>query len=150
MSNPSVITLRVSSDLKDRLSLLARQQGVSMNQLVTYFLTETVTAMEMNESVKKRLERIESKSKDELVFEAKAAFARLKARQASRKEPIEIPDWDRWPEDDEELPPELLNEKVAAKFVKAGKSQSQFYQPPSRPSRAVHEPNAEYNPESDI
>lgn len=145
MSNPSVITLRVSAELKNRLSALAKQEGVSMNQLVTYFLTEKITAMEMSESLKKRLERIESKSKDDLRSAAVAAFARIKARQAQRDKPIDVPEWDRWPSHREELPEELLSEQVLMKFAKAAKLDGSVYQSPSRPSHAVHEPKPEYD-----
>jgi len=139
MSNPSVITLRVSSELKDRLVALAKQEGVSMNQLVTYALTEKVTAMEMREQIEARMKRIEGKSKDELRHAARAAFDRIKARQAAHTpDESDIPEWDRWPE-------ELRTKESLAKPAKAGHSKRHIYQPqPSQPSMAVHEQGSEY------
>lgn len=46
MSNPQVITVRVPADLKNRVATIARKQGVSINQLAVYALTEKVTALE--------------------------------------------------------------------------------------------------------
>ncbi|MEM8859192.1 MAG: toxin-antitoxin system HicB family antitoxin [Chloroflexota bacterium] len=98
MSNPSVITLRVSAELKDRLVRLAKQEGVSMNQLVTYFLTEKVTAMEMSKSLRKRFERIQGKSEEELRSAAQSVFAKMKARQIADPD-SDIPEWDRMPDE---------------------------------------------------
>ena len=93
MSSPSVITLRVSKELKDRLASMADHQGVSMNQLLTYYLTEKVTTMEMHERIQQRFERIQGKSIEEL---QQAALAVLDSQR--ELEPHEIPEWDRWPE----------------------------------------------------
>lgn len=149
MSSPSVITLRVSAELKQRLAVLAKKEGVSMNQLVTYFLTEKITAMEMSESLRNRFKRIEGKSEEEIRSAARAAFDRIKARQAASQDEIDIPEWDRWPEEGEELPAELMTEKILAKFAKSAKSKSSTYQQPSQPSLAVHEPESEYETDSD-
>ena len=92
MSSPSVITLRDSKELKERLVSMADQQGVSMNQLLTYFLTEKVTAMEMNEDIKKRLKRIEKTSILELQNSATDVLDSQR-----QLEPHEIPDWDKFP-----------------------------------------------------
>lgn len=92
MSSPSVITLRVSKELKERLVSMADLQGVSMNQLLTYFLTEKVTAMEMNQEIKKRFERINQSSLLEL---QNGAMDVLDSQRELEVE--EIPDWDRFP-----------------------------------------------------
>lgn len=154
MSNRSVITLRVASELKDRLAIMAQSEGVSMNQLISYFLTESVTAMEMRQRIEARRKRIEGKSEDELRAAALAAFDKLKARQAERQAEIEIPEWDRWPEEGEEILEELITEEILAKFVKVRDAKSRDkthtrYQPSSQPSLAVHEPEAQYKADQD-
>ena len=65
---------------------------VSMNQLLTYCLTEKITAMEMNQEIKKRFERIERSSILEL---QNAAMDVLDSQRDLEKE--ESPDWDRMP-----------------------------------------------------
>ena len=94
MSSPSVITLRVSKELKVRLAGLAEKQGVSMNQLLTYFLKEKATQMEMHERIEQRFERTQGRSIDEL---RQAALTVLD--QQRELPPEEIPDWDRFPKD---------------------------------------------------
>lgn len=98
MSSPSVITLRVSKELKERLAGLADQQGVSMNQLITYFVTEKATQMEMHERIQQRFERIQGRSIEEL---RQAALNVLD--QQREMPPEEIPEWDRMPESNEVL-----------------------------------------------
>ena len=92
MSSPSVITLRVSKELKERLASMADQQGVSMNQLLTYFLTEKVTAMEMNQQIKKRFERLQESS---ILDQQNDAMDVLDGQRTL--ESHELPDWDRFP-----------------------------------------------------
>ncbi len=92
MSSPSVITLRVSRELKARLALMADRQGVSMNQLLTYYLTEKVTAMEMHEQIQQRFDRIQGQPIEKLQH---AALEVLEGQQ--ELEPHEVPDWDRVP-----------------------------------------------------
>ena len=92
MSSPSVITLRVSKELKERLAGLAEKQGVSMNQLLTYFLTEKATQMEMHERIQERFERIQNRSIEEL---RQAALTVLDQQRVLLSE--EISEHDRFP-----------------------------------------------------
>lgn len=140
MSNRSVITLRVASQLKNRLAAVAQSEGVSMNQLISYFLTENVTAMEMRQRIDARRERIKGKSEDELRAAALAMFDTLKERQADRQDEINVPDWDRWPNDGDPFMAEAAQPKQGN-----GRVSSHRYQPISRPSLAVHEPEADYD-----
>jgi len=94
MSSPSVITLRVSKELKGRLAELAEQQGVSMNQLLTYFLTEKVTQAEMHERIQQRFERIQGRSVEQLRQSALSVLD-----QQRELSPDEIPEWDRLPDE---------------------------------------------------
>ncbi|MCB8944757.1 MAG: toxin-antitoxin system HicB family antitoxin [Ardenticatenaceae bacterium] len=87
MNNTQVITLRIPSDLKSRVARLAAEQGVSINQLVTYALTEKVTALEAERF-------LASSWSGKTEAEIFAEFDAVMARVPKRKEEA-IPEWDR-------------------------------------------------------
>ena len=51
MSKASVLTIRIPSDLKHRLSKAADEQGVSINQLAMYMFTKEVGDLEAKKSL---------------------------------------------------------------------------------------------------
>ncbi len=55
MNKSKVITLRVPFELKYRLENEARQQGVSLNNLVNYFLTTQLSQTEAVSSLEARI-----------------------------------------------------------------------------------------------
>ncbi len=55
MNKSKVITLRVPFELKYRLENEAKQQGVSLNSLVNYFLTTQISQAEAISSLEQRL-----------------------------------------------------------------------------------------------
>ena len=86
MNNPQVITLRIPSDLKSRVARLAAEQGVSINQLVTYALTEKVTALEAERFLSSTWR---GKTEAEIFAEFDAVMAKVPERQDV------LPEWDR-------------------------------------------------------
>ena len=46
MAEASVMTVRIPSDLKHRIEVVAEEQGVSLNQLAMYMFTREVSSME--------------------------------------------------------------------------------------------------------
>lgn len=91
MSNPQVITVRVPLDLKERISNMAHDQGVSINQFINYTLTEKVTALEAEHFF---ADFVKGKSKKEILSDFDAVMTKLDKRQSN--EPL--PDWDKLPE----------------------------------------------------
>lgn len=50
MSKPSTVTLRVPKELKQRLEIAAKHQGVSLNQFALYILAGEVARLESVEN----------------------------------------------------------------------------------------------------
>lgn len=46
MAKSSVLTIRVPSDLKNRIEMKADEQGVSINQLAMYMFTREISSLE--------------------------------------------------------------------------------------------------------
>ncbi|MCI5220332.1 MAG: toxin-antitoxin system HicB family antitoxin [Candidatus Electrothrix sp. LOE2] len=55
MPDTQVITLRVPSELKNRLAYEAKSQGVSLNNLANYFLTTQLSQLEALSVVEARI-----------------------------------------------------------------------------------------------
>ena len=87
MNNTQVITLRIPADLKTRVARLAAEQGVSINQLVTYALTEKVTALEAERFLASTWR---GKTEAEIFAEFDAVMAKVPEREEAA-----IPEWDR-------------------------------------------------------
>jgi hypothetical protein len=49
----SVMTVRIPTDLKDRIERVAMEQGVSLNQLAMYMFTREVASMEAGNKMSK-------------------------------------------------------------------------------------------------
>ena len=81
MSNPQVITVRVPSDLKERISSMAHEQGVSINQFINYTLTEKVTALEAEQFF---ADFVKGKSEEEVLADFDAVMTKLDKRKSSK------------------------------------------------------------------
>ena len=91
MSKPTVLTLRVPIDLKERISDLAEKQGVSLNQFAMYMLTTKVTELESADF----FQQVKGgRSSDTIRAEFDAVMTKIKQRPA----PSDVPEWDRMPE----------------------------------------------------
>lgn len=53
MTKASVLTIRVPADLKHKISLIAEEQGVSINQLAMYMFTKEISNLEAERSISK-------------------------------------------------------------------------------------------------
>ena len=51
MPKPSVLTIRVPSDLKHRIALVAEEQGISINQLAMYMFTKEIGNLEASQNI---------------------------------------------------------------------------------------------------
>jgi hypothetical protein len=84
MPDTQVITLRVPSELKNRLAHEAKSQGVSLNNLANYFLTTQLSQLEALSVVEARIAK-----KDISALKAKVTEL-LNAVPNSKK----VPAWD--------------------------------------------------------
>ncbi|MEM7799835.1 MAG: toxin-antitoxin system HicB family antitoxin [Chloroflexota bacterium] len=91
MSKPTVLTLRVPADLKLRMSELAAQQGVSLNQFAMYMLTTKITEMEASVF----FDRVKG---DKSSAEIRAEFTDVMAKIRQRSTPDDTQPWDEMPE----------------------------------------------------
>lgn len=84
MPKPSVLTIRVPSDLKHRIELVAEEQGVSINQLAMYMFTKEIGNLEANQT-------ISSFWKDYSKEKILAGFDEVMKKVKDRP----VPDWDK-------------------------------------------------------
>jgi len=84
MNRTKVVTLRMPADLKDKLELEAKYQGVSVNQLSNYLLAVQLTQLETLSALELRLEK---KSIPQLKEKVKHILENVPGRQ--------VPAWDR-------------------------------------------------------
>ena len=83
MNNSAAMSLRMPLDLKNRLKLQAEKQGVSLNQLVNYFINFELTSLEVSEKLchpKKIM------SKSNVKSELKSVLNKVQSK--------EVPKWD--------------------------------------------------------
>ncbi len=85
MNKSKVITLRVPADLKYRLENEAKQQGVSVNNLVNYFLT---TQLSQVEAISILNSRLQNKNIDTLKKKVTAIFDAVPENK-------DVPKWDK-------------------------------------------------------
>lgn len=83
MGKPSVLTVRVPSDLKHRIDVVAEEQGVSINQLALYMFSREVSSFEAGNKISKYWKGYDKK---EIVNGFDVVMAKVKER--------EIPEWD--------------------------------------------------------
>jgi len=86
MADASVLTIRVPSDLKQRIETVADKQGVSINQLAMYMFTREVSGMEAGE---KMAAYWTGYTRERLAAGFDAVMAKVKRRRSPR--------WDRMP-----------------------------------------------------
>ena len=79
----TAILVRLPKDLKRRLQDQARDQGISLNQMINYSLTQEVALMEARGYLDRR---IEGKSADEIQKRFWATMEKVQDRP--------VPDWD--------------------------------------------------------
>jgi HicB family len=84
MSKASVLTIRVPSDLKDRIASVADEQGVSINQLAMYMFTKELGNLEANQVISRHWKGF---SKSEILSGFDEVMGKIKARS--------VPDWDK-------------------------------------------------------
>ena len=84
MNKTKVVTLRMPVDLKKKLELEAKNQGVSINQLSNYLLAVQLTQLETLYALESRLEK---KSIPELKERVRHILEKVPGRQVSA--------WDR-------------------------------------------------------
>ena len=83
MSKSNVLTLRVPWELKKRLEVEAKLQGVSLNQLSNYLLNEQLTQLEL---ISKFESRLSQKNIDNLKVKVKNILEKVPKK--------EVPTWD--------------------------------------------------------
>jgi len=79
-----VLTLRIPTDLKQRLEMSAKKQGVSMNQFASYLLNMQLTQIESFITLE---QRFSNRNIDELKEKVNSWFKKIPKG--------EVPDWDR-------------------------------------------------------
>jgi len=84
MPKANVLTIRVPSDLKHRIALVAEEQGVSINQLAMYMFTKEIGNLEASKKISKYW-------KDYSVKQIMTDFDEV--MQKVQKRPV--PDWDK-------------------------------------------------------
>lgn len=84
MSKASVLTIRVPSDLKHRIELVAEEQGVSINQLAMYMFTKEIGNLEASHTISKYWKDY---SKENILNGFDEVMGKVKDRP--------IPDWDK-------------------------------------------------------
>jgi len=84
MSKLSVLTIRVPSDLKHRIVLMAEEQGVSINQLAMYMFTKEVGDLESKKSI---IQYWKNHSKEEILNDFDKVMLKVKKRT--------VPNWDK-------------------------------------------------------
>lgn len=84
MAKASVLTIRVPADLKHKISLVAEEQGVSINQLAMYMFTKEISNLEAGRSISKYWEGYSKK-------EIYQGFDEVMAKVNSKR----VPDWDK-------------------------------------------------------
>ena len=84
MHNTQVITLRVPAELKNRLAHEAKSQGVSLNNLASYFLTTQLSQMEALSVVESRIAKKDISALQSKVTEILDAVPKNK----------KVPEWD--------------------------------------------------------
>ena len=83
MRKASVLTIRVPSDLKHRIVLVAEEQGVSINQLAMYMFTKEIGNLEVSQNIAKYW-------KDYSIKKILNGFDEVMGKVKDRP----VPDWD--------------------------------------------------------
>ena len=84
MAKVSVLTIRVPADLKHKITLIAEEQGVSINQLAMYMFAKEISNLEAGRSI---AQYWKGYSKKEIYGGFDEVLAKVKRRN--------LPKWDR-------------------------------------------------------
>ena len=84
MAKASVLTIRVPADLKHKITLIAEEQGVSINQLAMYMFTKEICNLEAGRSI---AQYWQGYSKKEIYAGFDEVLAKVKRKN--------VPKWDR-------------------------------------------------------
>lgn len=84
MSKVNVLTIRVPSELKNRIAQVAEEQGVSINQLAMYIFTKEIGNIEAGQQMSNLLKGY---SKKEILAGFNEVMVKVKQRP--------VPDWDK-------------------------------------------------------
>lgn len=84
MAKTNILTIRVPSDLKQRIAHAAEEQGVSINQLALYMFTKEIGNIEAGQYMAHFLQ---GRSKKEILSGFDEVMSKVK------KHPV--PDWDK-------------------------------------------------------
>jgi len=84
MPKANVLTIRVPSELKNRIAQVAEEQGVSINQLAMYIFTKEIGNIEAGQYMSSLLKGY---SKKEILAGFDEVMAKVKKRM--------VPDWDK-------------------------------------------------------
>ncbi|MBN1351474.1 toxin-antitoxin system HicB family antitoxin [candidate division KSB1 bacterium] len=84
MSRASVLTIRIPSDLKHRIELVAEEQGVSINQLAMYMFTKEIGNLEASQTMSKYWKNY---PKEKILTDFDNVMEKVKDKP--------VPDWDK-------------------------------------------------------
>ena len=84
MPKASVLTIRVPTELKRRILLVAEEQGVSINQLAMYMFTKEIGNLEASQKISKYW-------KDYSIENILSGFDEVMEKVKDRP----VPDWDK-------------------------------------------------------
>ncbi len=84
MSKANILTIRVPSDLKNRIARVAEEQGVSINQLAMYMFTKELGNIEASQYF---ADFMKGYSKKEILTGFDDVMAKVKKRR--------VPNWDK-------------------------------------------------------
>ncbi|MFQ5633508.1 MAG: toxin-antitoxin system HicB family antitoxin [bacterium] len=84
MAKANVLTLRIPAELKQRIALVAEEQGISINQLAMYIFTKEIGNLEARQQIAKHWQGY---SKDEVMRGFDEVMAKVKRRK--------VPAWDK-------------------------------------------------------
>jgi hypothetical protein len=84
MSQISVLTIRVPKDLKQRIEVTAKEQGVSINQLAMYMFSRGISSFEAGNKIS---EYWYGFNKDEIFNDFDSVMKKVKKRK--------VPSWDK-------------------------------------------------------
>jgi hypothetical protein len=79
-----VLTLRIPAELKQRIALVAEEQGVSINQLAMYIFTKEIGNLEAGQQIAKYWQGY---TKDEIMHGFDEVMEKVKSR--------DVPAWDK-------------------------------------------------------
>lgn len=84
MPKSSVLTIRIPADLKHKISQIAEEQGVSINQLAMYIFAKEVGSLEASQNISKNWKGY---SKEDLLTGFDEVMLKVKRKP--------VPDWDK-------------------------------------------------------